>query len=361
MRASALLVSVALCLVGGCGRDSGGGTKAAGTGGSGGQGGSSGAQGDGGSGAQGGLGGSGGQSGGPSSAGGGPGSGGSSGAGALPACPAFSDGVALAAVKENDITEASGIVESRKTAGVYFIHNDSGDSARIFAVGKDGAALGTFSLTGAGAVDWEDLAAGPGPDPNESYLYAGDIGDNPSSRPNVKVYRVPEPKVDPLAPSGAVALAGVETFTLKYPDGAHNAETLLVDPLSGDLFIVVKAGNGVSPVFRAKAPLSSSAPITLEATVTLTFGEGALTGGAQTTGGDISKAGDLVAIRTYASAFVWRRMPGASVVDALGTPPCTIPLHAEPQGEALGFARDGSGYVTVSEGVGQPLYFFAKQ
>lgn len=277
-----------------------------------------------------------------------------------PACPTFGAGVPTGKVVKAAITEASGIVESRKTAGVFFVHNDSGDSARVFAIGEDGKDLGTYVFGGAGAVDWEDIALGPGPKAGENYLYAGDIGDNPSTRPDVKIYRVAEPKVDPTAAPTTITLSGVETFTLKYPDGAHNAETLLVDPLTSDLFIVVKA-DGTSPVFRAKAPLSSAGPMTMELVATLVFGSGALPGGKATTGGDISAAGDLIAVRTYGSAFAWRRTAGTSVGDAFAGAPCPIPLEQEPQGEALGFLADGSGYVTLSEGTSQPLYRFSKQ
>jgi hypothetical protein len=305
----------------------------------------------------------GGASSGGTSSGGGSGAGagnGGGGAAGLPACPTFSNGVALGKLQQSAINEASGIAESRKTPGVFFVHNDSGDGARVFAVGSDGKDLGTFVLGGAGAIDWEDLAIGPGPQPSESYLYAGDVGDNPSTRPNVKIYRAVEPKVDPGAAPTTTTLAGVETFTLSYPDGAHNAETLLVDPVTSDLFIVVKA-NGMSPVFRAKAPLSSEGPIVLDQVATLVFGSGALPGSTQTTAGDISANGEWIAVRTYSSAFLWRRPTGSSVGEALAGPPCPIPLRFEPQGEALGFLVDGSGYVTVSEGVNQPLYRFALQ
>ena len=296
----------------------------------------------------------------PSAGGASDGGGGTPGDGGLPACPTFANGVEIAKVQKTAINEASGIVESRKTPGVFFVHNDSGDSARVFAVGKDGKDLGTFVFGGAGAIDWEDIALGPGPKAGETYLYAGDIGDNPSSRPNVKIYRAVEPKVEPSAAPTTTTLSGIETFTLEYPDGAHNAETLLVDPVTSDLFIVVKA-DGNSPVFRAKAPLSSASPITMDKVATLVFGSGSLPGGKTTTGGDISAQGDLIAVRTYGSAFAWRRTPGTSVGEAFLTEPCPIPLHAEQQGEALGFLADGSAYVTVSEGVSQPLHRFDKQ
>ena len=94
---------------------------------------------------------------------------------------------------------------------------------------------------------------------------------------------------------------------------------------------------------------------------TLTFGAAPLPGNTTTTGGDISPAGDLIAIRTYSAAFAWRRVAGATIADALATPPCPIPLAKEGQGEALGFASDGGGYFTLSEGKFVPLSFYARK
>ena len=76
------------------------------------------------------------------------------------------------------VVEASGIAASWRVNGVWWVHNDSGDSARVFAIGSDGRDLGEFALSGATAVDWEDIVAGPGPAFAVSYLYLADIGDN---------------------------------------------------------------------------------------------------------------------------------------------------------------------------------------
>ena len=281
--------------------------------------------------------------------------------GGLPACPTYAKGVSGGNIANGSLIEASGLVESRKAPGVLWIHNDSGDSARVFAAGKDGKDLGIYSFQGTNATDWEDIAIGPGPVNGETYIYIGDMGDNLMARANIRIYRVVEPMVDINGGPKNVNLNGVESFTLVYPDGPHNAETLLVDPMTSDVYIVTKSANGVSPIFRAAAPLSSAGTITLEAAGSLTFGAPPLNGGPLTTGGDISVQGNLIGIRTYPTAFVWRRLPGMTVADALQGEPCPIPIEAETQGEAFGFAVDGSGYFTTGEGSSQPLFFYAKQ
>ena len=86
------------------------------------------------------------------------------------------------------LVEASGLAVSRTNEGVLWAHNDSGDTARVFAFGEDGGRLGTFKLVGAGATDWEDMALGPDVDDagdpvaDRDALYVADFGDNDAVR-----------------------------------------------------------------------------------------------------------------------------------------------------------------------------------
>ena len=127
------------------------------------------------------------------------------------------------------ITEASGIAASRTNPGMYWVHNDSGDSARVFATDLSGAAIGRFRLQGAQARDWEDIAVGPGPEPGSSYLYLGDIGGN-KGRTNLSIYRAVEPEIM-LGATGVRGSVPAARIDVMYPDGlAWDAEALLVDP-----------------------------------------------------------------------------------------------------------------------------------
>lgn len=261
----------------------------------------------------------------------------------FPACPTFTEATSPGSLQLAEITETSGVVAAINTPDVLFVHNDSGDSARFFAISTAGAHLATFTVSGASASDWEDIGSANG------QLYLGDIGDNGQSRPNIKVYRVAEPNI-PTTPS-TVALDGVETFTFTYPGGAKNAETMFVDPTTDDLYIVQKTDSGTAGVYRKPAPLESGE---LEEVAQVDFGP-------LTTGGDMSHSGGSIIVRTYSQAQLYRRTPGMSVADAVKGEPCSVPLHGEPQGEAIGFAADDQAYFTISEFPSQPIYRFVKE
>ena len=139
-------------------------------------------------------------------------------------------------VAGTSLKEISGIDVGVINPSRYRVHNDSGDAARIFALTPTGVTRVVYSLSGAKAVDWEDIAVGGGPAARVSYIYVGDIGDNARSRAEIVVYRVREPKVGPR--NGTFALRGVAALRLRYPDGAHNAEALVVDPRTGALVII---------------------------------------------------------------------------------------------------------------------------
>src|SRR5262249_53352923 len=106
----------------------------------------------------------------------------------------YSAPVVIARIKSPDITESSGLVASQ-SPGIYWTHNDSGDGPFIYAIDIRGQSRGVWRVAGALARDWEDIAAGPGPQAGRRYLYIGDIGDNERKFSEIVVYRVREPSI----------------------------------------------------------------------------------------------------------------------------------------------------------------------
>jgi len=266
-------------------------------------------------------------------------------------CPQFISGRKVGTLKSSLIDETSGIAASRKNTGVLWVHNDSGDSARVFAISTAGSLLGIYNITGAGARDWEDIAIGPGPDPNKDYIYIGEIGDNKARHSSVVVYRVPEPTVDCGQGPVDVKVGPAVSIGLAYPDGPRDAETLMVDPITADIYIISKR-EMPSKVYRAAYPQSISQTTTMELVATLPWG--------WAVGGDISPDGNLVIVKNNSGASVWIRPAGANLWEAFANPQCSVPLIPEPRGEAICFDADGCGYFTVSEKLYQPIYYFAR-
>lgn len=214
-----------------------------------------------------------------------------------------------------------------------------------------GTNLGTYSLAGIPMPsDCEDIALGPGPVNDTWYLYLGDIGDNGASRSNIKVYRVPEPVVSDTQSPVTTSISGTSTFTFVYPDGAHNAESMFVDPLTKDIYIVTKEVN--PGVYRAAYPQSTSGTTTLQQMTTFTDSS-------VLTATDISPDGNEIILRGYTtSGRMYVRPPGGTITDAFNSSYISIPIHSENQGEAIGFDPNGWGYFTTSEGTSQPIYYF---
>ncbi|MFB3132655.1 MAG: hypothetical protein ACE10K_09070 [Rhodothermales bacterium] len=265
-------------------------------------------------------------------------------------------------LEHNPIREASGVVASRKNPDVLWTHNDSGDAPRLYALNTRGEHLGVYTIEGAQARDWEDIALGPGPDPGRDYLYVGDIGDNETQYNLKYVYRVPEPLVDAHQAPVDTTLTGTATITLRYPDGRFDAETLLLDPLTSALYVITKRSTRVR-VYRTAYPPSTTDVNEMEQVTWLTLAAvpNASSGGQGAVAGDISPSGLEVLVKTYNRVYYWSRASEATALFA--HPPVRLPYQTEPQGEAIGWAGDGSGYFTLSEearSVPATLYFYPR-
>jgi hypothetical protein len=260
-----------------------------------------------------------------------------------PGCPDARAPLALGYVADDALEEISGVGRSASDPDALWVIEDSGNGPVLTALDRAGATTSSHELPEA-LTDAEDLATAIDPATGVPMVFVGDIGDNGRSRDEIVVWVAQEPHPDADGPLAALRMA------LTYPDGPHDAETLLVDPLTLDLYVVTK--DDVASVYVKRAPHDDAGPFVLEA-----LGERpALPPIA--TGGSVSPDGTRVVVRGYdATAWLWMRDGYRPLEDAFDDgAPCPIGLAAEPQGEAIGFTADGAGLVTVSEGVGPPLW-----
>lgn len=255
-------------------------------------------------------------------------------------------------VNTTAVNEASGLAASRRNPRVWWTHNDSGSPNVIHALSDRAAHLGIYTIEGLAARDWEDIAAGPGPEEGTPYLYIGNIGDNNAVYDLKYIGRVVEPAVDPDAAPTNATLTGVETITFRYANGMRDAETLMVDPRTRDLYIVSKRETNLAYVFQLPYPQPTTGITTAQLVATLGF-SGA-------TGGDISPDGSGIVVKTYNRVYHWCRADTQTVAQALAASPAVLPYTTEPQGEAVGWRDDGSAYYTISEGANPHLYFYPR-
>jgi hypothetical protein len=251
--------------------------------------------------------------------------------GVAPAYAAAVNPPPLFTFADTQIDESSGLGTSSYGDGIVYTHNDSGDTARFFAVNSSGATVAIYSLQGASAHDWEDMETGTD-SAGRPVLYFGDIGDNSSKRSEIDVYQVPEPR----GPSANVPWV---RYRFHYPDGPHNAETLMVDPHTHRIYIATKFTLGLGTLYEAPATLSTT---DLNVLVPVRSGIPVLT-----TSGDISPNGKLMVLLTYFSAY-W-------AVGVNGTLHA-FPIPEQKQDEAIAFTRDGRSVIVGSEGVHSAVY-----
>lgn len=244
----------------------------------------------------------------------------------------------LCTIRDPRIPESSGLAAAGDS--LYTV-NDGGRRLRVFALDRSCRVRRTIDAS-LDPYDVEDLSrAGDGT------LWLADTGDNAQSRSTVALER--------LRPDGSATL-----LRLAYPDGAHDAEALLLDG-RGQPFLVTKEPLS-SGVYTPAGPLSSRRPTALRRVATLSFLPTGTAGGpvgaasqVLVTGGSVSADGRLVVLRTYTDAYVWSA-PDGDVEAALAGNPRRIPLPATAQGEAVAFSPDGRSLLTTTEGLPGPVH-----
>lgn len=195
-------------------------------------------------------------------------------------------------------------------------------------------------------------------------LYVADFGDNNHNRDNLVLYRIPEPVFDPKQPQPELKSELPDKFFFRFPDGAHDTETLLVHPQTGEMVVVTKEGSGQSGVYAFPIPLTPGGKTTLQKVGTLTFAGQLLSGFSKrfsegermATGGAVSPDGKRVFIRTYLEGYEWTIASGQSIAQALKGKPQQMLLPLMKQGKSVCYRADSKAIYLTTEGAHSPLY-----
>ena len=235
------------------------------------------------------------------------------------------------------LPEASGLAASRRIPGRLWTHNDSGQPV-LFALDSRGTIAGQVRVAGAKVDDWEAVAVGPCE--SGSCIFVGDIGDNDAKRKRITIYRVPEPE----HASGTTATADV--FHATYPDGAHDAETLLV--ADGRLYVVTKGETGPVAIYRFPKALTAGTTMPLERVGAAAAKSG---GDSWITDGAVSPDGQSIVLRSRSALTFYR---SSDLLAGQWRAAATVAVTAvrEPQGEGVELLADDT-VLLAGEGGGK--------
>jgi hypothetical protein len=250
---------------------------------------------------------------------------------AAPAATA-ADGDGEFTIRDPRITESSGLAASRQHPGIYWTHNDSDDGAYLYAVdSRTGETVATITMSGVGSPrDVEAVSIGP-----DNQIWVGDIGDNlGGSWPHVWIYRLPEPKT---LRDGTVRAT---QYVVKYADGARDAESLVVHPKTGRVYLVDKNEKG-GHLYEGPADLSPSG--------TNVFRPVAALPDLEATDATLSPDGRHLVVRSYFGAIAYDWNGGKpKKKERLG-----VPFLG--QGESVTYTADGTKLMFGAEGADSPV------
>ena len=246
----------------------------------------------------------------------------------------------LGKVQDSRLNELSGLVASRKYQGLFWTHNDSGDSARFFLIDRDAKLKGSYSLEDIEAQDIEDIATFS--QDGKHFLLLADIGDNRAARQQIRLYIVEEPSFVEGVEHYRIARDEVKVLSLTYADKPRDAEAIFVDPKDLTVYLISKRDFhvGVYPFDLVQA-ISSTEPVVLKKAIELplTF----------ITAADISADGNYILMKNLTEVYRWQRTGNKGILETLKGEFVKLPYQPEPQGEAICFGNDSDIFYSISE------------
>ncbi|WP_328362522.1 WD40 repeat domain-containing protein [Streptomyces sp. NBC_00445] len=242
---------------------------------------------------------------------------------ALPASAA--DGDETFSISDPRITESSGLAASRQHPGIYWTHNDQDDGAYLYAVDSaTGKTVARITMTGVGTPrDVEAIAIGP-----DNQIWVGDIGDNDGvTWPYVWIYQLPEPKN--LTDQSVRATQ----YVVKYSNGSRDAESMVVHPKTGRVYIIDKQEDG-GHLYEGPAKLSTSGSNVFKPAAAVDL---------WATDAAFSPDGKQLAVRGYFGGISYDWNDGK--IKRQGR--ISVPIG---QGESVSYSLDGTKLMLGSEG-----------
>lgn len=263
-------------------------------------------------------------------------------------------------LKDKRIAESSGLVRSLRHPGIFWTVNDSGGEPCLFAINGQGETKGKVRIPKAANFDWEDLTIGRDED-NVPYLFIGDIGDNLKLRATLQIYQVPEPDL-PEDAGKETESAAPRIWHLTYPDGRHNAECLMMHPMTREIYLLTKEENGQSSLYRVPNAVTRASGIALKLAkiLDLSFPARPRVGrrpsmASEATDAEFSSDGKRLVVATYSYLYEWKLGRRQPLETALQLPPQIIEPPLTRQMEAVCYDEDHKSLWFTSEQLPTPL------
>ncbi|NBA74145.1 hypothetical protein GOQ04_01185 [Emticicia sp. ODNR4P] len=252
-------------------------------------------------------------------------------------------------IENQEIDEASGLAASYQNPHKFWVHNDSGGDNVLFLINAKGNGFQKLHLEGIKNRDWEDIAVVK--NGTSSEIYISDTGDNFKWHSTKFIYRFKEPI---MAEKPELTVSQIETIEFEYPDGRKDAECLLIDPITKDIFIISNR-EAEKHIYRLKYPQSTQQVNTAEFVGILNASKEKPTDDKASrqdlfiTSGTVSNRGDEILVKNYKNIFYWKKSPNETIAQALQHPATVLPYEVESQGEAVSFSQDLAEYYTITE------------
>ena len=262
----------------------------------------------------------------------------------------FSKGKSLGQVDKR-LEEASGLVESLAHPKHFWTLNDSGHPAEVFLIDQKAHIQLVCKLKGIENRDFEDITIGSGPIEGKKYVYVADIGDNLEKFPVKLIYRFAESEA---YTDQEMIITEFDTLKIKLEDKIRDSETIFIDPLLKDLYLISKREDSVR-LYQVKYPFATDT-LAVNPIATLPFHK--------IVAASITDNGKELLLKDYDRVYYWKNERGVSIAELLLSKPLMLAYDRERQGESICWGHDGKGYYTLSEAVrgemGKLLYYERK-
>jgi hypothetical protein len=249
-------------------------------------------------------------------------------------------------LENTKIRESSGLARSRREAGFFWTHNDSGGDARVFLIDEKGRDRGSFLLKDTLAYDFEDIFSFS--EEGKHYLVLCDVGNNGRAAPIQMLHLVEEPEFDSRIGLEAEQELAARTIYYSYEDDHRDCEAVGYDPHSKTILFVTKEREADCHVYALPMPEPNPRKaFSARKIATLKLPE--------VTGMDVSSDGRRVILSTYGHAYEFQRIAEQNWADAFAGEPREVVLPERVQGESICYSTDDKTLYLTSEKLPTPL------